>query len=199
MNQLFMAGPYVIKIGGSLERQLDRLLEVIVHSPTPALIVPGGGRFARMVRETAIKGTYAHWMAIAAMEQFGWLIASKGVRYGSVLHRPEASELLLPYLPLLESDPLPHTWDVTSDTIAAWVAWSLGLDLILLKSVDGIFSEGVLQESVASLRETDTVDPAFIPFVLEKRVRAKIINGNVPERLASFLRGYPVIGTTIGF
>jgi aspartokinase-like uncharacterized kinase len=194
-----MAGPYVIKIGGSLEKQLDPLLEVIIQSSTPVLIVPGGGRFARMIRETGVKGTYAHWMAIAAMEQFGWLIASKGVRYGSVLHRPEAPELLLPYLPLLRSDPLPHTWDVTSDTIAAWVAWSLGLDLILLKSVDGIFSEGVFQESIASFRETDIVDPAFIPFVLEKRVRTKIINGKGPERLASFLRGCPVTGTTIGF
>jgi aspartokinase-like uncharacterized kinase len=199
MNQLIMAGPYVIKIGGSLENQLDRLLEVIVRSPSPALIVPGGGRFARMIRETGIKGEYAHWMAVAAMEQFGWFIASKGIRYGSVLHRPEGPELLLPYLPLLRSDPLPHTWDVTSDTIAAWVAWSLELDLILLKSVDGIFSGEILLDRVTSSLETETVDPGFIPYVLEKRVRTKIINGTIPERVESFLGGCPVTGTTIGF
>ncbi len=199
MNQLIMVGPYVIKIGGSLEEQLNPLLEVLLRCSCPVLIVPGGGRFARMIRDTGIRGEAAHWMAVAAMEQFGWLIASKGVCYSTNLHCPEKAELLLPYLPLRRTDPLPHTWDVTSDSIAAWVAWSLGLDLVLLKSVDGIFSGGLLQERVTSRVETDVVDPFFLPFVLEKRVRTKIINGNVPERLESFLNGFPVPGTTIGF
>lgn len=194
-----MVGPYVIKIGGSLEEQLDPLLDVLLRCACPVLIVPGGGRFARMIRDTGIRGEAAHWMAVAAMEQFGWLIASKGVRYSSVLHCPEKCELLLPYLTLRQADPLPHTWDVTSDSIAAWMAWSLGLDLILLKSVDGIFSRGMLQERVTLVLETEVVDSFFLPFVLEKRVRTKIINGNAPERLESFLNGFRVPGTTIGF
>jgi aspartokinase-like uncharacterized kinase len=199
MYQLSMAGPYVIKIGGSLEKQIDPLLSVLRRCSIPALIVPGGGRFARMIRKTGVDGEAAHWMAVAAMEQFGWLIASRGIQHSSVLHRPEASELFLPYLPLRQADPLPHSWNVTSDTIAAWVAYSLGLDLILLKPVDGIFSGGVLQENIIRIIKTDVVDPCFLPFVLEKKVRTKIINGNAPERLELYLEGCPVPGTTIGF
>jgi aspartokinase-like uncharacterized kinase len=194
-----MAEPYVIKIGGSLEGQIDQILVVLRNRSCPCLIIPGGGRFAEMIRRTGIEGEHAHWMAIAAMEQFGWLIASRGVACGSVLHRPEELEVFLPYIPLRELDPLPHTWDVTSDTIAAWVAYLLGLDLILLKSVDGIYVEGELKERITGIIETKVVDPLFISFVLGNGVKTAIMNGTVPERLDSFLKGNPVTGTTIGF
>jgi aspartokinase-like uncharacterized kinase len=194
-----MAEPYVIKIGGSLEGQIDPILAVLRHRSCPCLIVPGGGRFARMIRRMGVEGENAHWMAIAAMEQFGWLIASRGVTCGPLLHRPEELEVFLPYVPLRETDPLPHTWNVTSDTIAAWVAHLLGLDLILLKSVDGIYEGRELKKRVTGIIETKVVDPCFIPFVLGNGVKTTIMNGKVPERLDSFLRGYPVTGTTIGF
>ncbi len=194
-----MAGPYVIKIGGSLEEHIDPILSVLRHSSCPCLIVPGGGRFADMIRSAGVEGEHAHWMAIAAMEQFGWLIASRGAAWGSILHRPEDLEVFLPYMPLRETDPLPHTWDVTSDTIAAWVAHVLGLDLIVLKSVDGIFEGGNLKERVTGIMDTKVVDPCFIRFVLGNGVKTTIINGKVPERLEMFLHGYPVTGTTIGF
>ena len=194
-----MAEPYVIKIGGSLEGEIDPILAVLRHRSCPCLIVPGGGRFADMIRRTGLEGEYAHWMAIAAMEQFGWLIASRGVECVSLLHRPEELEVFLPYIPLRECDPLPHTWAVTSDTIAAWVAHVLGLELIILKSVEGLVEGGELQERVTGAIETKVVDPCFISFVLGNKVKTTIMNGKVPERLDSFLRGYPVTGTTIGF
>jgi aspartokinase-like uncharacterized kinase len=194
-----MAGPYVIKIGGSLEEQIDQIIAVLRHRSCHCLIVPGGGRFAETIRRTGLEGEHAHWMAIAAMEQFGWLIASRGVAWGSLLHRPADLEVFLPYIPLRESDPLPHSWDVTSDTIAAWVAHLLGLDLVLLKSVDGIYEGGDLIERVTGIIETRVVDPSFIPFVLRNGVKTTIMNGKVPERLDLFLNGHPVTGTTIGF
>ncbi len=194
-----MAGSYVIKIGGSLEEHIDPILSVLRHSSCPCLIVPGGGRFADMIRRTGVEGEHAHWMAIAAMEQFGWLIASRGAACGSILDRPENLEVFLPYISLRETDPLPHTWDVTSDTIAAWVAHMLDLDLIVLKSVDGIFEGGKLKEKVTGIMGTKVVDPFFIHFVLGNGVRTIIMNGKVPERLEKFLNGYPVTGTTIGF
>lgn len=194
-----MAGPYVIKIGGSLEGQIDSILAVLRLRSCPCLIIPGGGRFADMIRRTGMEGEPAHWMAIAAMEQFGWLISSRGVACVPTVQRPEKLEVFLPYVSLRESDPLPHTWDITSDTIAAWVAHLLGLDLILLKSVDGIFERGELKKRVTGIIETSVVDPCFIPFVLENKVKTTIMNGKIPERLDSFLEGYPVTGTTIGF
>jgi len=194
-----MDDPVVVKIGGSLADYTRPLLKVLRSSRRPALIVPGGGRFARLVRESGVEGDAAHWMAVCAMEQFGWLISAQGIPPVTDLHVPSTLEVLLPYLPLKDADPLPHTWEITSDTIAAWVAASLSLDLIVLKSVDGIRSGGVLIDRVSREVGTDDVDASFLPFVLSHGVRVVILNGRVPGRLESWLQGFPVTGTTIGF
>ena len=94
--------------------------------------------------------------------------------------------------------PLPHSWDVTSDSIAAWVADLLGLDLLLLKSVDGIIENGSLMKQVKIPVKTDVVDPFFIPFVLEKKIKTTIINGSRVDRVEKFLREEAVSGTRIG-
>jgi len=65
------------------------------------------------------------------------------------------------------TDGLPHTRDGTSDTVAAWVAGTLHLDLLLLKSIDGIFINGIFQEQETGLVESDIIDPRFIPFVIK--------------------------------
>ncbi len=194
-----MEDPVVVKIGGSLADHTRPILEALRSSRRAALIVPGGGRFARLVRESAVEGDAAHWMAVCAMEQFGWLISAQGVPPVAELHVPDTLEVLLPYLPLRVADPLPHTWEVTSDTIAAWVAATLSLDLIVLKSVDGIRSAGVLIDRLSRPVGTDDVDASFLPFVLSNGVRVVILNGKVPGRLESWLQGLPVTGTTIGF
>jgi aspartokinase-like uncharacterized kinase len=87
---------------------------------------------------------------------------------------------------------------VTSDTIAAWVAHTLHLDLLLLKSVDGIFINGIFQVQVTRPVETDVIDPFFIPFVVRNSVRATIINGTKPERVEKYLKGDLVPHTDIG-
>ena len=122
---------------GSLCRQVPAIVPSCRETKRPLLIVPGGGPFANAVREIRVDGDAAHWMAIAAMEQYGWYIASYGIPSTGALAIPDRPTVLLPYRCMREHDPLPHSWDVTSDTIAAWVAGMLGLDLLLLKSVDG--------------------------------------------------------------
>jgi aspartokinase-like uncharacterized kinase len=96
------------------------------------------------------------------------------------------------------TDVLPRTWDVTSDTIAAWVTGTLHLDLLLLKSIDGIFINGILQEQVTGLVETDIIDPCFIPFVIKNTVITTIINESQPDRVEKNLKGDLVPGTEIG-
>jgi aspartokinase-like uncharacterized kinase len=118
------------------------------------VIVPGGGPFVDAVRaldpRVAPDDGAAHWMAILGMTQHGYLLVSllsrgilvedlTGIRHA--LER-ETLPVLAPYRWLRTTDPLPHRWDVTSDSIAGWVASELRAPhLLLLKSVPGTLEQ----------------------------------------------------------
>jgi 5-(aminomethyl)-3-furanmethanol phosphate kinase len=197
-NPAISQTPIVVKLGGSLIARVPDLIPVLSSSKRPLFIVPGGGVFADTVRNASVDDTSAHWMAIAAMDQYGWFIGSHGLKVTSMLRKPEQSVVFLPYCSLMRCDPLPHSWSVTSDSIAAWIADTLSLDLLLLKSVDGILDAGILQEEVGTPCETDIVDPFLIPFVLKKKIRTTIINGTRIEYVEKYLRQEVVPGTRIG-
>jgi len=190
----------VVKVGGSLAPYIPAIVPVLRDSPRPLLIVPGGGIFADTVRSSvsAADADAAHWMACAAMDQYGWMIAAEGLTTTSRITAPKKTAVLLPYCTLRRHDPLPHTWDVTSDTISAWVAKTAGCDLLVLKSIDGIEVDGKITSRIDCAVATDTVDPCFLPFVLENRVRTFVMNGTDPHRIARWLEGKPVRGTGIG-
>ncbi len=141
----------VVKVGGSLLDDHDALSRTlsaleIVASTRALVIVPGGGPFADAVRvvdqQHALSSDDVHWMAILGMEQFAVALASR-IRHAELVHgsddiaRARACgriPVLAPYRWLRESDPLPHSWDVTSDSIAAWIASEIGArQLILIK------------------------------------------------------------------
>ena len=188
----------MVKLGGSLYNRIPDLAPILIASKRPLLIIPGGGPFADLVRQVRVDDDTAHWMAIAAMEQYGWFISSFGFLTTDRMAVPLATTVFLPYRCLRSTDVLPHTWDVTSDTIAAWVAGMLHLDLLLLKSVDGIFMNGFLQEKITRPVDSEIIDPHFIPFVIANTVKTTIINGSDPERVGKYLKGELVPHTEIG-
>ncbi len=144
----------VIKVGGGLlahPDHLDRVLAAIADAARThrVLIVPGGGPFADAVRDVdkrlGIGDDTAHWMAILAMDQYAHLLASR-VSRGQVVsgsdqmsgaHDTDRIPVLAPAKWLGAADPLPHTWDVTSDSIAAWVAGELRAAHLLLVKPPG--------------------------------------------------------------
>jgi len=190
----------VVKVGGSLATHIPAIVPVLRDSPRPLLIVPGGGAFADAVRASACAAdtAAAHWMACAAMDQSGWMLAAEGLETTTRIAPPKKTSVLLPYCALRRYDPLPHSWDITSDTIAAWVAKKTGCSLLVLKSVDGIETGGSRADSIDHIVTTDTVDPCFIPFVLKHRIRTFVMNGTDTERIALKLEGKQVRGTHIG-
>lgn len=190
--------PLVVKLGGSLHQQIPEIVPLLCKSMRPLLVVPGGGLFADAVRQERVDDDSAHWMAIAAMEQYAWVIASHGMRTTDILTVPETTAVFLPYICMRQRDPLPHSWDVTSDSIAAWIADELGIELLVLKSVDGISLKGIHQERVTLPIKNDVVDPFFIPFVLKHRIKATIINGKSGGIIEKNLKGEPVLCTKIG-
>jgi len=190
--------PLVVKLGGSLHSQIPEIVPLLCKSERPLLVVPGGGLFADAVRHEHVADDAGHWMAIAAMEQYAWVIASRGMRITDILAVPETTAVFLPYISMRQRDPLPHSWDVTSDSIAAWISAELGVELLVLKSVDGITLKGIHQDRVTIPIKSDVVDPFFIPFVLKNRIKTTIINGKSFMGLEKFLKGEPVQCTKIG-
>ncbi len=112
------------------------------------LVVPGGGPFADAVREfdrrERLSADAAHWMAMLAMDQYahalveripGAVLVEEPGTVGAALVRPGVA-VLAPYRWLHAADVLPHSWDATSDSVAAFVAGALDAErLVLIKPV----------------------------------------------------------------
>ena len=191
----------LIKIGGSLYSSVD-LPELRAHWARLAqrhriLALPGGGPFADQVRAAdtryRLSDSAAHWMAILAMDQYAYLLAD--LIPNAMLIRDHASAkkvckekrltILAPSTLLLEHDPLPHSWNVTSDSIAAWVAarWQIKL-LVLIKSTEMPTEEAQVDDLVTS----ELVDPYFGD-ALQPETTCWIVDGRQPEHLAALLKG----------
>ena len=116
---------------------------------------------------------------------------------------PPAAALATRRLPILApaewlraADPLPHSWDVTSDSIAAWVAGQVfARQLVLLKSVDLLvqgadrtapgFRAG--RDELAVLARKGIVD-AYLPRALASGMPCWLVNGQEPERVVELLQ-----------
>ena len=144
----------MLKLGGSVlahPQQFESTLKTIegIAREGGVLVVPGGGLFADAVREADRRfqpgDSAAHWMAVLAMDQHAHLIAARLQRGMVVTTAREAIAaieagsipVLAPYQWLRDADPLPHSWEVTSDSIAAWVAGALGATRLVLVKPPG--------------------------------------------------------------
>jgi aspartokinase-like uncharacterized kinase len=152
-----MAWPsVVVKVGGSLydlpdlATRLRRFLDTLPVSEV--LLVPGGGATAEVVRALdqrhQLGEEKAHWLALRALT-FNAHFLMELLPDAAIVHaaaqfrpRPNNGPAILDALGFLRWDEdahpahrLPHSWDVTSDAVAARVAvWAGAGRLILLKS-----------------------------------------------------------------
>lgn len=202
----------VVKLGGSvMETATIILSHLVAHmqdiKDTSILIIPGGGMFANAIRSASrqysIGDDAAHWMAILAMEQYAYyLIEKTGIRtVDSIENIPAGVSIMLPYQLLKKEDELPHSWDVTSDTIAAWVANRIDARFVKVTDVDGVFQESRLVTDISAEElekmGTTCADRYFPGFLRSKSMDCVVVNGNFPERVADAIRGKDTIGTYI--
>ena len=151
-----MSEPVVVKVGGSLLAWPELRARLTAWLNTLAMpnvvLVPGGGATAEVVRELdrvhVLGDEAAHWLAIQAMGLNAHVLAALLPRARVVSQLAELPAAwscgdipVLDCLALLREEDalpgaLPHTWAVTSDSIAGWVAERVGARrLVLLKSV----------------------------------------------------------------
>jgi 5-(aminomethyl)-3-furanmethanol phosphate kinase len=141
--------PAVIKIGGGLlgvPGALEAVCGTIgaMGKREPIVVVPGGGPFADLVREidrdAGLSADAAHWMAVLAMDQYAHMLAERidGAALveeaGAIAGELAAGRVavLAPSRWLRAADPLPHSWDATSDSVAAFVAGAIDARRLVL-------------------------------------------------------------------
>jgi 5-(aminomethyl)-3-furanmethanol phosphate kinase len=144
----------VIKIGGGLAAYpgaIDKVCAAVAEAARDhrIVVVPGGGPFADAVREfdrrVGVSSDAAHGMAILAMDQYAHVLAGR-IPEALLVEEPGAIAgalgtgkvaVLAPSRWMRSADVLPHTWEVTSDSIAAFVAGALdAARLILVKPTE---------------------------------------------------------------
>ena len=211
----------LIKVGGSLYQHPGLRASAAAWARLAArhrlLVLPGGGPFADQVRaagaQVGLSDEAAHWMAILAIDQYGYLLADLAPR-AAVTHDLNAAAavcaagrlaVLAPSTLLLQVDPLPHSWQVTADSIAAWLAGYVGCQrLALLKSIAGVYRAAPQEDSPALLeaisrRELagqDVVDPYFVE-ALPAECECWLIDGRQPQRLQELLERGRTVGTRV--
>jgi 5-(aminomethyl)-3-furanmethanol phosphate kinase len=180
----------VVKVGGRLlahPEHLDATLTALTNAApeVPMLVVPGGGAFADAVRDVdrrlGLRDDAAHWMAVLAINQYGHLLASRMSNASLVVRLNDAAAslkdgripVLAPYQWLREADPLPHSWNVTSDSISAWVAGQAGAARLLLVKPPGAAGPAI-------------VDPCFDRF-LPAHIKAEIVTADRIDELRAML------------
>ena len=199
-------GLTVIKIGGSCAASLDlrRWTGAVAACAGRTVVVPGGGPFADAVRAAQpmmdFDDAAAHHMALLGMEQFGRALASfdarlspadsiaalrRGLRDGKV-------PVWLPSRMTLAAADVPASWDVTSDSLAAWLAGRLGARrLVLMKQV------APPGEPADRLAARGIVDKTFPQFLAASGVPALMLGPADHMAVANALCDDPQIGTPI--
>lgn len=168
----------VFKIGGKILEnsnnikstffQLAQLYEEKILQKI--IIIPGGGSFANFVRrldeDLQIGDDLAHWIAIYSMNYNGIILNRKYPDLETIEELKTFQDakqmfcIFLPYNFLREDDTIPHNWDVTSDSIALFVANKLKLSrCFLIKNVDGIFNiDKELIKSISTFKYNELKD-----------------------------------------
>ena len=178
---------WVVKLGGSLvnSEELPRWLEVIATAGAgKAVLVPGGGPWAEEVREAqkheGFDDRVAHRKALRAMEQYGHvlaatrpgLVAADSVAAIREVLRNSQVPVWMPYEMVVADLLIPENWNVTSDSLAAWLADKLNATaLLLVKS----FAIAQSQPPIEDMVRRGWVDPAFPQFTSSGRFQVRVL------------------------
>ena len=198
----------VVKIGGSLFPNYAIDLAKKLKS-TNSCIVLGGGEFANLIRkyndEQHFSEEINHWTAIDCMDILSKLVDDKvdstKLAYSIEDINQISAEGFTPIFIvskfLRDEDPFECSWDVTSDSIAAYVAHLLNANLLIVTNVNGIYTQEPKESGSTFISKIDaktlltfpetSVDVMLPSLLLKFGTNCYVVNGKYPERVLSLI------------
>jgi aspartokinase-like uncharacterized kinase len=200
---------WVVKLGGSLatDETLPYWLDVLsCYGGGEVVIVPGGGPFSELVMKSQgfwnFDDSSAHRMALMAMGQYGVMMTGMRPDLEPVESLQDIQKVLnragvpvwLPEHLLGKDHRVEHSWDVTSDSLAAWLAQQLlASHLLLVKSVQ--LDNGVVQ--IGKLIDSGVVDAAFSRYAREADCTVTVMSRYQYEFVPRLITGSAPVGTQV--
>ncbi|MFS8038082.1 aspartate kinase [Xanthobacter sp. AM11] len=166
----------IVKIGGSLTRDAPpRELLGRLAQARGIVVVPGGGALADTVRDVQpqwhLPDSAAHRMAILAMEQMAHAFAALAPALVPAATPPAlaaaaatGAALWLPAAMTLGHPGIPESWNVTSDSLSAWLAAEMNAARLVLVKAPGLALPAPTAHRTADLAtwcRAGLVDAAF--------------------------------------
>ena len=219
-------GITVVKVGGSLSENPEKLKALCAKLGELAkkhvlIVVPGGGKFADVVRDLDrrfnLSSTVAHRMAILGMDQYGLLLSDLTLTSLVADSFEDLADAgfgkLIVFLPsklMLNEDSLENSWDVTSDSIAAYIACRLNASqLLLVTDVDGVYTNDpkidadaklikkLTPKQLLDMNRRTSVDLYLPKLLLKSKIECIVVNGLFPDRIEAILAGKEAVCTII--
>jgi 5-(aminomethyl)-3-furanmethanol phosphate kinase len=178
--------PVIVKLGGSFafSAHLRGWIEALADCSGRAIVVPGGGPFADAVRSAQLRIGFddgiAHHMALLAMEQYGRALAgcngalSPADSVEAIRDNLNAGRIpvWMPVRMVLDAVDIAASWDVTSDSLAAWLGARIGGErLFLVKHADSLSQPARVEDLAAR----GILDKAFPGHLRKSSLRAFIL------------------------
>ena len=182
--------PMVIKLGGSLAAFADlRALLSLLAGQTrrSVLLVPGGGLFADAVR--AAQGVQpfndgtAHRMALLAMDQYGLMLRGLAPSLGLAVDAESVARaavtakttIWLPSRHITGHPAIAESWNVTADSLAAWLAGEINAAHLLLIKAAAL---PPLDAPLAAWQQAGIIDAAFADFAARGGFTVSALNAD---------------------
>lgn len=198
----------VVKIGGSLFPNYAINLAKKLEN-TNSLIVLGGGEFANLIRKYDSEINFSqetnHWTAIDCMDIIAKLVNDKvestklaySIDDAIAISNEGFTPIFVVSKFLREDDPFECSWDVTSDSIAAYISHRLNANLLIVTNVNGIYTQELKEPGSTFISKIDaktmlnfpesSIDVMLPTLLLKFGTNCYVVNGKYPERVLSLI------------
>lgn len=198
----------VVKIGGSLFPNYAIDLAKKLEN-TNSLIVLGGGEFANLIRKYDSEINFSqetnHWTAIDCMDIIAKLVNDKvestklaySIDDAIAISDEGFTPIFVVSKFLREDDPFECSWDVTSDSIAAYISHLLNANLLIVTDVNGIYTQEPKESGSTFISKIDaktmlnfpesSIDVMLPTLLLKFGTNCYVVNGKYPERVLSLI------------